>query len=172
MTRAQAAITTLPAWPMIMLRSPKGWTGPKVVDGKPVEGTWRAHQVPVADLRRNRNTSRFLKTGCGATDRKNCSTRTANSIPELAELALRRRAPHGRESARQRRIAAARSGHAGFPRVRRRGAEARQPEAEATRVLGGFLRDVMKLNAESKNFRVFGPDETASNRLEALYRGN
>ncbi len=86
--RARKANTERPRWPMLILRTPKGWTGPKMVDGKPVEGTWRAHQVP---LRRCRDKSGALeacwKSGCAATSRRSCSTRTGRFVPELAELA-------------------------------------------------------------------------------------
>jgi xylulose-5-phosphate/fructose-6-phosphate phosphoketolase len=144
----------MPTWPMIVMRSPKGWTGPKVVDGKQIEGTWRAHQVPVADVQTNPEHLQILK---------------GKLIPELAELA-----PKG-----DRRMGANPHANGGvllrdlnMPDFRCYAVKVTKPateNAEATRVLGGFLRDVMKLNADAKNFRVFGPDETASNRLEALY---
>ena len=86
--------------------------------------------------------------------------------PELAELAPQGHPPHERQPARQWRLAPARSAAAGLPRLRRRRADARRGRAEATRVMGRFLRDVMKLNMEAQNFRLFSPDETNSNRWQ------
>jgi xylulose-5-phosphate/fructose-6-phosphate phosphoketolase len=158
----------LPNWPMIVLRSPKGWTGPKVVDGKPVEGTWRAHQVPVADLQKPGHL-KILEDWMRSYRPQELFDENGKFISELAELA-----PKG-----DRRMGANPHANGGIllrdlvmPDFRDYAVSVPKPgtqNAEATRVLGGFLRDVMKLNADSKNFRVFGPDETASNRLEALY---
>jgi xylulose-5-phosphate/fructose-6-phosphate phosphoketolase len=158
----------LPNWPMIVLRSPKGWTGPKVVDGKPVEGTWRAHQVPVADLQKPGHL-KILEDWMRSYRPQELFDENGKLITELAELA-----PKG-----ERRMGANPHANGGIllrdlvmPDFRNYAVGVPKPgtqNAEATRVLGGFLRDVMKLNTESKNFRVFGPDETASNRLEALY---
>src|ERR1022692_3412367 len=160
---------SLPAWPMIVLRSPKGWTGPKVVDGKPIEGTWRAHQVPVADLQSKPEHLKILEDWMRSYRPEELFDKNGKLIPELAELA-----PKG-----ERRMGANPHANGGLllrdlvmPDFRNYAVSVPKPgteNAEATRVLGGFLRDVMKLNADSKNFRVFGPDETASNRLEALY---
>jgi len=160
--------SSLPNWPMIVLRSPKGWTGPKVVDGKPVEGTWRAHQVPVADLQKPGHL-KILEDWMRSYRPEELFDRNGKFISELAELA-----PKG-----DRRMGANPHANGGIllrdlvmPDFRDYAVSVPKPgtqNAEATRVLGGFLRDVMKLNADSKNFRVFGPDETASNRLEALY---
>jgi xylulose-5-phosphate/fructose-6-phosphate phosphoketolase len=161
--------SSLPIWPMIVLRSPKGWTGPKVVDGKPVEGTWRAHQVPVADLQSKPEHLKILEDWMRSYRPEELFDRNGKFISELAELA-----PKG-----DRRMGANPHANGGIllrdlvmPDFRNYAVSVPKPgtqNAEATRVLGGFLRDVMKLNADSKNFRVFGPDETASNRLEALY---
>ena len=157
------------AWPMIVLRSPKGWTGPKVVDGMPVEGTWRAHQVPIAEARGNAEPPHSCSSsGCGATGPKSCSTTTGGSAP--GSRACRRRAtrrmsanPHANGGA-----PAARPRPARLPRLRRRRVERPAPtSSEATRVLGAFLRDV--IGREPANFRLFGPDETASNRLNAVF---
>jgi xylulose-5-phosphate/fructose-6-phosphate phosphoketolase len=160
---------SLPIWPMIVLRSPKGWTGPKVVDGKPVEGTWRAHQVPVADLQTKPEHLRILEDWMRSYQPEELFDKQGKLMPELAELA-----PKG-----NRRMGANPHANGGLllrdlimPNFRNYAVSVSKPgtqNAEATRILGGFLSDVMKLNAESKNFRVFGPDETASNRLEALY---
>jgi len=159
----------LPTWPMVILRSPKGWTGPKIVDGKPVEGTWRAHQVPVADLQSKPEHLKILEEWMKGYRPEELFDEKGKLIPELAELA-----PKG-----DRRMGANPHANGGLllrdlvmPDFRNYAVSVSKPgtqNAEATRVLGGFLRDVMKLNADSNNFRVFGPDETASNRLEALY---
>jgi len=158
----------LPAWPTIILRTPKGWTGPKIVDGKPVEGTWRAHQVPVTDLSK-RDHLKILEDWMKSYRPKELFDETGKLIAELKELA-----PQG-----DRRMGANPHANGGIllkdlvmPDFREYAVKVSKPGtsiAEATRVLGVFLRDVMKRNAESKNFRVFGPDETASNRLDALF---
>ncbi len=165
-----SAESTLPEWPMIVLRSPKGWTGPKTVDGKPVEGTWRAHQVPVADLQQRPEHIKILEDWMRSYKPEELFDNNGRLIPTLAELS-----PTG-----NRRMSANPHANGGLllrdlvmPDFRKYAVEVKKPgsvEIETTRVLGGFLRDVMKLNAEAKNFRVFGPDETASNRLEALYQ--
>jgi len=159
---------SLPDWPMIVLRSPKGWTGPKEVDGKPVEGTWRAHQVPVADVQKPGHL-KILEDWMRSYRPEELFDENGKFISELAELA-----PKG-----DRRMGANPHANGGIllrdlvmPDFRSYAVKVPKPgteNAEATRVLGGFLRDVMKCNADSRNFRVFGPDETASNRLEALY---
>ena len=160
--------SSLPVWPMIVMRSPKGWTGPKVVDGKQIEGTWRAHQVPVTDLQKPAHL-KILEDWMKSYRPEELFDENGKLIPELAELA-----PKG-----DRRMGANPHANGGLllrdlimPDFREYAVKVSKPgtgNAEATRVLGGFLRDIMKCNAEAKNFRVFGPDETASNRLEALY---
>lgn len=157
-----------PIWPMIILRSPKGWTGPKMVDGKPVEGTWRAHQVPVTDLSKPGHL-KILEDWMKGYQPKELFDEQGKLIPELRDLA-----PHG-----NRRMGANPHANGGIllkdlvmPDFRRYAFEVTKPGtqvAEATRILGELLRDVMKLNASAQNFRVFGPDETSSNRLDALY---
>ena len=159
----------LPTWPMLILRSPKGWTGPKIVDGKPVEDTWRAHQVPVTDLQLKPGHVKILEEWMRSYRPEELFDENGKLVSELAALA-----PKG-----DRRMGANPHANGGLllrdlvmPDFRNYAVSVAKPgtqNAEATRVLGGFLRDVMKLNAESKNFRVFGPDETASNRLEAIY---
>ncbi len=158
----------LPTWPMIVLRSPKGWTGPKVVDGKPVEGTWRAHQVPVADLEKPGHL-KILEDWMRSYRPEELFDRAGRFIPELAELA-----PTG-----HRRMGANPHANGGLLlkslllpdfrdyafQVSKEGTET----AESTRILGHFLRDVMDRNRDTRNFRVFGPDETASNRLDSLF---
>jgi xylulose-5-phosphate/fructose-6-phosphate phosphoketolase len=158
----------LPVWPMIILRTPKGWTGPKIVDGKPVEGTWRAHQVPVTDFSKPEHL-KILEDWMKSYQAQELFDERGKLISQLEELA-----PHG-----NRRMGANPHANGGvllkdlvMPNFREYAVKVSKPGtsiAEATRVLGTLLRDVMKLNAGSKNFRVFGPDETASNRLDALY---
>jgi xylulose-5-phosphate/fructose-6-phosphate phosphoketolase len=162
--------TALPIWPMIILRTPKGWTGPKVVDGQPVEDTWRAHQVPVTDLATKPGHLKILEDWMKSYKPEELFDAGGKLLPELAELAPKN----------NRRMGANPHANGGLllkdlvmPNFRDYAVSVPKPGieiAEATRVLGTFLRDVMKLNAESKNFRVVGPDETASNRLEALYQ--
>jgi xylulose-5-phosphate/fructose-6-phosphate phosphoketolase len=159
----------LPAWPMIILRSPKGWTGPKSVDGKPVEGTWRAHQVPVDDLKKPEHLA-ILEDWLKSYHPELLFDENGKLIPELAELA-----PKG-----NRRMGANPHANGGLllreleiPDFRAYAIPVAKPgteTAESTRILGAFLRDIMKLNEKAANFRVFGPDETRSNRLDALYQ--
>ena len=161
--------TGFTSWPMVVLRTPKGWTGPKIVDGEPVEGTWRAHQVPITDFASKPGHLKILEDWMRSYNPEELFDSNGKLIPELAELA-----PRG-----NRRMGA--NPHAngglfltdlGVPDFRDYAVAVPKPGKEfqeATRVLGKLLRDVMKLNAETKNFRVWGPDETASNRLEALY---
>ena len=159
----------LPEWPMIVLRTPKGWTGPKTVDGKPVEGTWRAHQVPVSDPQHKPEHLKILEEWMRSYRPEELFDEHGKLVPDLAELP-----PKG-----NRRMSANPHANGGLllrdlvmPDFRKYAVKVEKPGTkfvESTRVLGGFLRDVMKLNLESKNFRVVGPDENASNRLEALY---
>jgi xylulose-5-phosphate/fructose-6-phosphate phosphoketolase len=160
----------LPEWPMLVLRTPKGWTGPKMVDGKPVEGTWRAHQVPVDDLEQKPEHLKILEDWMRSYKAEELFDEQGKLIPELAELP-----PRGNQ-----RMSANPHSNGGLllrdlvmPDFRKYAVAVPRPgtvEAESTRVLGGFLRDVMSLNMEARNFLVFGPDETASNRLDALYQ--
>jgi xylulose-5-phosphate/fructose-6-phosphate phosphoketolase len=161
--------TARPRWPMIVLRSPKGWTGPKEVDGVPVEGTWRSHQVPLTDFAKKPAHVRLLEDWMKSYRPQELFDENGTLIPELRALA-----PEG-----NRRMGANPHANGGLlleelrlPDFRSYAVDVPQPgavRAEATRVLGGFLRDIMKRNADRRNFRVFGPDETASNRLDALY---
>jgi xylulose-5-phosphate/fructose-6-phosphate phosphoketolase len=158
-----------PRWPMIVLRSPKGWTGPKVVDGKQIEGTFRAHQVPVTDFQSHPEHIRILEDWMRSYRAEELFDDTGKFIAELAALA-----PCG-----TRRMGANPHANGGLllkdlemPDFRRYAVDVPKPGAvtgEATRVLGGLLRDVMKMNEAARNFRVVGPDETASNRLDALF---
>jgi xylulose-5-phosphate/fructose-6-phosphate phosphoketolase len=158
-----------PIWPMVVMRTPKGWTGPKEVDGKPVEGTWRAHQVPVTDFEKKPEHLKILDEWMRSYKPEELFDQKGKLIAELAELS-----PAG-----DRRMGANPHANGGLllrdlliPDFREYAVEVAKPGTEfeeSTRVLGKLLRDVMKRNAESKNFRVWGPDETASNRLDALY---
>ena len=162
-----------PLWPMIVLKTPKGWTGPKAVDGKPSEGTWRAHQVPIASFKQGDANApthlKLLEDWLSSYKPHELFDEMGKLKAELADLA-----PTG-----HRRMGA--NPHAN-------GGELLQPlimpniddyavnvpkagcvQAEATRILGQLLRDIMQLNAQSNNFRIFGPDETASNRLDAVF---
>jgi xylulose-5-phosphate/fructose-6-phosphate phosphoketolase len=163
------ALQERPHWPMIVLRSPKGWTGPKSVDGKPTEGSWRSHQVPLDGLFKNPEHLTQLETWLRSYKPEELFDENGRLLPDLAALA-----PSG-----EHRMGANPHANGGLllrdlvmPDFRAYRLEVSKPGAEigeATRVLGKFLRDVMRQNLESKNFRVVGPDETASNRLDALY---
>jgi xylulose-5-phosphate/fructose-6-phosphate phosphoketolase len=160
--------TGMPVWPMIILRTPKGWTGPKFVDGKPVEGTWRAHQVPVTDFG-NPEHLKILEDWLRSYKAEELFDQQGSLLLELQDLAPKgdRRMganPHANGGLLLRDLA--------MPDFRAYAVDVPKPggvEAEATRVVGKFLRDVMKANEHTSSFRVFGPDETASNRLDAIY---
>ncbi|MBB2698285.1 UNVERIFIED_ORG: xylulose-5-phosphate/fructose-6-phosphate phosphoketolase [Rhizobium esperanzae] len=158
-----------PRWPMIVLRSPKGWTGPKEVDGKKVEGFWRAHQVPVSNCREDDGHRKILEDWMRGYDPKDLFDTGGRLKPELRALAPagKRRMganPHANGGLLRRELA--------VPDLRdyavdigRRGSVV----AQSTQILGHYLRDTMKLNAEAANFRIFGPDETESNRLGSVF---
>jgi xylulose-5-phosphate/fructose-6-phosphate phosphoketolase len=153
-----------PRWPMIVLRSPKGWTGPKQVDGKKTEGYWRSHQVPMGEMHENPQHVKLLEDWMKSYRPEELFDSSGRLKPELAELA-----PKG-----ARRMGANPHGNGGLllkdlklPDFRKYAVEVSQPgasNAEATRVMGRFLRDVMKENLEARNFRLFSPDESNSNR--------
>lgn len=158
-----------PLWPMIVLRTPKGWTGPDKVDGKQIEGTFHAHQVPLSGLASSPGHLQILEDWMKSYRPEELFDDTGKFIPQLAALA-----PQG-----NRRMGANPHANGGIllkdlrlpdycdyaVAVNQPGAE----EASATGIMGQFLRDVMKLNSDAQNFRVFGPDETSSNRLGALF---
>ena len=158
-----------PSWPMIVLRSPKGWTGPKEVDGNPTEGTWRSHQVPLAKLAEVPGHLEILEDWLRSYRPQELFDETGRLRPEQAELA-----PTG-----TRRMSANPHANGGLllkdlklPNFRDYALDVVTPgtlTGEATRAAGEFLRDVLRLNAEAGNFRVFGPDETESNRLGAVF---
>ncbi|MEI7824810.1 MAG: phosphoketolase family protein [Chlorobiaceae bacterium] len=161
--------TERPSWPMIVLRSPKGWTGPKEVDGKKTEDFWRSHQVPFLAVRENPAHLALLEAWMKSYRPEELFTAEGSLKPELKELA-----PKG-----QRRMGDNPHANGGLllkslhmPDYRDYAVSVLSPgsvKAEATRVMGTFLRDIMKLNEHDSNFRVFGPDETASNRLGSLF---
>ncbi len=161
--------TERPRWPMIVLASPKGWTGPKEVDGKPVEGTFRAHQVPLSDPAKNPKHLRQLEEWLRSYRPEELFDARGRLMPELAELA-----PSG-----TRRMGANPNANGGMllrdlrmPDFTDYAVEVAKPGILGigdTHVLGRFLRDVVKLNAEQRNFRIFGPDETLSNGLESVF---
>ncbi|HBP90722.1 MAG: phosphoketolase family protein [Nitrospira sp.] len=160
--------TSRPCWPMIVLRSPKGWTGPKEVDGKKTEDFWRSHQVPFSEMATKKDHIQLLEKWMQSYKPEELFDETGKLFPELAELA-----PKG-----ERRMGANPHANGGLllkdlrmPDFQDYAVEVPLPGkvvAEATRVMGTFLRDVMKRNMGNRNFLVFGPDETASNRLGAL----
>jgi xylulose-5-phosphate/fructose-6-phosphate phosphoketolase len=158
-----------PRWPMIVLKTPKGWTGPKEVDGKITEGHWRSHQVPVADMAFNKNHLKLLEDWMKGYRPDELFDEDGSPKAHLRALA-----PEG-----ARRMGGNPHANGGMllrdlklPDFRDYAAKVSEPggaQAESTRVMGNYLRDVMKLNSASRNFRVVGPDETASNRLDALF---
>ncbi len=158
------AATDRPRWPMIVFRSPKGWTGPKEVDGVPIEGTFRAHQVPLSGLAEHPKHIKLLEEWMKSYRPEELFDESGALIPELAGLA-----PLG-----DRRMGANPHANGGLllkplrlPDFRDYAVKVSKPgavDAEATRVQGKMIRDVLKLNADGANFRVFSPDETASNR--------
>ena len=162
-----AALPGRPAWPMIVLRSPKGWTGPKVVDGLPIENTWRSHQVPITEARGNADHRELLEEWLRSYRPDELFDENGAPVPEIADLPPRgnRRMsanPHANGGLLLRDLA--------LPPFRDYAVAVDRPGAafsEATRVLGGFLRDVIRANPT--NFRLFGPDETDSNRLSSVF---
>ncbi len=164
--RADARVER-PRWPMIVLRTPKGWTGPKEVKGHKAEGSWRSHQVPFSDVRENPDSLKLLESWLQSYKPQELFDASGRLIDELRELA-----PSG-----VRRMSANPHANGGLLRKDLKLPDFRQYAVsvpaggtirhENTRPLGEFLRDVMRSNMG--RFRVFGPDETASNRLQAIY---
>jgi xylulose-5-phosphate/fructose-6-phosphate phosphoketolase len=156
-----------PAWPMIVLRTPKGWTGPKIVDGKQVEGTFRSHQVPLADVRTNPDHLRQLEEWLRGYRPEKLFTAEGALAPDIASLAP---PAHLRMSASKYANGGVLLRDLELPDVRGHAVEVPSPgkeSAEATRVLGAYLRDVIVHNRHT--FRIVGPDETLSNRLGAVF---
>jgi xylulose-5-phosphate/fructose-6-phosphate phosphoketolase len=161
--------TTRPRWPMIVLNSPKGWTGPKVVDGLQIEGTFRAHQIPLLVDKDHPDHLKLLENWMKSYKAEELFDKEGRLMPELAELA-----PKG-----ERRMGANPHTNGGMllldlkmPDFRKYAVKVPAPgsvEASDAHTLGVFLRDVIKLNGDQRNFRIFGPDETLSNRLNAVF---
>ncbi len=162
-----AGVAVRPRWPMIVLRTPKGWSAPEEVGGHRLEGSWRAHQVPLPDVKKNPEHLRLLEKWMHAQNPEKLFDASGKLIPELKELAptgARRMGsnPHANGGLLKRALR--------LPDFREYALEVSQPgkiSAENTRPLGNYLRDVMKRNMD--NFRVFGPDENTSNKLDAIY---
>src|SRR6266566_1193834 len=162
-------VTSRPRWPMIILITPKGWTGPQLVDGQPVEGTFRAHQVPLSEPREHPDHLAMLERWMRSYKPEELFDANGRLLPELAALA-----PTG-----ARRMGANPHANGGLllrdlimPDFQAYAVDVPTPgavNAEDTRVLGRFLRDVLTLNAPQRHFRLFGPDETVSNRLDAVF---
>jgi xylulose-5-phosphate/fructose-6-phosphate phosphoketolase len=158
-----------PRWPMLILRSPKGWTGPKVVDGKKVEGFWRAHQVPVDNARGNDGHRKILDEWMRSYEpEKLFDTDGAlrADLKALAPTGKRRMGanPHANGGLLKHELA--------LPDFRDHAIEVSSPggaDGEATRAMGAYLADVISLNREARNFRIMGPDETTSNRLDSVF---
>src|ERR1700737_4390773 len=167
--RSPGVTPSRPRWPMIVLESPKGWTGPKVVDGQKVEGTWRAHQVPLAGLASNPEHLRMLEQWLRSYHPEELFDDEGAPVPlvrESSPAGARRMGanPHANGGALLRDL--------DLPDIRKYAARVTQPGAamaESTKLLGAWLRDVFRLNAEASNFRMWGPDETSSNRLDAVF---
>ena len=165
-----AGTAARPRWPMVVMRTPKGWTAPREVGGHRLEGFWRAHQVPLPDVKKNPAQLQLLENWMRAQKPEELFDGGGKLLPEFKELA-----PAG-----ARRMSANPHANGGIlkhalrlPDFRSYAASVAQPaasEAENTRPLGVFLRDVMKMNMD--NFRVFGPDETTSNKLDAVYEAS
>ncbi|MBZ9791071.1 phosphoketolase family protein [Rhizobium sp. 3T7] len=169
MAREGVEFSGVPRWPLIVLRSPKGWTGPKEVDGKKVEGFWRAHQVPVANCRGDDGHRKILEDWMRSYHPEELFDAEGRLRPELQALA-----PTG-----DKRMGATPFGNGGRLRqklvvpkiedyaidIEERGSK----QVQSTEIFGMYLRDVLKLNAGARNFRIFGPDETESNRLGSVF---
>ncbi|RKH08053.1 phosphoketolase family protein [Corallococcus sp. CA047B] len=161
---------TRPRWPMLVLRTPKGWTGPREVDGKPVEGTWRSHQVPLEEVRTNPEHLKILEAWLHSYRPRELFDANGTFREELADIAPKGRLRMGVN-------VHANGGQLLVPLVlpgfRDYAIDPGTPgskEVSATRVLGGYLRDVMRNNLDARNFRMFAPDENASNRLQDVYK--
>ncbi|MEU3273731.1 phosphoketolase family protein [Saccharomonospora sp. NPDC006951] len=165
----KARVGARPRWPMIVLRSPKGWTGPAEVDGVPVEGTWRAHQVPLSGVRDNPDhlaqLERWMRS-YGPEQLFDAEGRPVEQVRAGAPAGIRRMGanPHANGGELLRPL--------DLPDFREHAVDVPKPggsTSEPTRTLGKWLRDVTAANQPEGNFRLFGPDETASNRLDAVY---
>ena len=170
MARASgAALAERPRWPMIVFRTPKGWTCPKEVDGLPCEGSWRAHQVPFGEVRTNPQHLAILEQWMKSYKPEELFDDAGRPVQDLLELP-----PKG-----NRRMSANPHANGGvllrdlcLPDFRKFAVNVPKPgavRAECTRILGAYLRDIFRLNEAYRNFRIVGPDETASNRLGEVF---
>jgi len=158
-----------PAWPMIILRSPKGWTGPKFLDGKPVEGTFRAHQVPLGDVRARPDELRMLEEWMRSYRPEELFDKSGRFLAEYAALSpegeMRMGAnPHANGGLLRKELE--------LPDFTEYAVDVPKPGivvTEGARIMGNFLRDVLTMNETAKNFRIMSPDETASNRWNAVF---
>ena len=158
-----------PQWPMIILNTPKGWTGPKIVNGRQIEGTWRAHQVPLSELATKPEHVNMLEQWMKSYKPEELFDKNGTLIGELAELAPKGKKrmgdnPHANGGTLLQDLQ--------MPDFRLQAVDVDRPgtkNAEATLITGAFLREVMQLNWNKRNFRIFGPDETASNRLTHVF---
>jgi xylulose-5-phosphate/fructose-6-phosphate phosphoketolase len=163
----ERGVTERPRWPMIILRTPKGWTGPRVVDGKPMENSWRSHQVPLSEVRTNPEHLKQLEEWLRSYKPEELFDKNGTLLAELAELP-----PKG-----ERRMSANPHANGGvilrdlvMPDFRDYGVSVEKPgktSNEATKIAGAFMRDIIEKNRT--NFRLVGPDETASNRLTPVF---
>lgn len=158
-----------PRWPMIVLRSPKGWTGPKELDGKKVEGFWRAHQVPITDPRNDAGHLAALENwmrGYRPETLFDEAGRFRNELQALAPDGERRMGsnPHANGGMLKQELRLPDFRHFGVAVPKPGGAR-----GEATKLMGAFIEEVIRLNADARNFRLMGPDETSSNRLDAVF---
>lgn len=158
-----------PTWPMIVFKTPKGWTGPRMVDGVAIENTWRSHQVPLSELAEKPEHIAILEAWMKSYEPEKLFDKNGKLIKELVALA-----PKG-----ERRMGSNPHANGGqvlhplaMPDFRKVGIRVERPGtqiAEATVIMGAFLREVMRINWEKRNFRLFGPDETSSNRLSKVF---
>jgi xylulose-5-phosphate/fructose-6-phosphate phosphoketolase len=168
--RVPGTPTPRPTWPMIVLRSPKGWTGPKQVDGLKTEGFWRSHQVPLSGLAENPEHLKILETWLKSYRPEELFDADGAPVEEIRAIApsggkRMSASPHANGGALRRAL--------DLPSLGSHAIAVVQPgsvKAEATKAMGDFLRAVMELNAASRNFRIVGPDETASNRLQDVFK--
>ena len=171
LAQAEGRTVERPAWPMLIMRTPKGWTGPKFVDGKPVENTWRAHQVPFSEIFEKPDHLKLLEDWMRSYKPEELFDEKGKFREEFADLAPKGRLRMGMNAHANGGLLLKPLNVPSFRdfavKIEGRGAE----DVESTRVLGRLLHAVMEANKEQKNFRVFGPDETASNRIGDVITG-
>ncbi|GHA32721.1 putative phosphoketolase [Devosia pacifica] len=164
----EGVVNERPRWPMIVLRSPKGWTAPKQIDGKKLEGFWRAHQVPIGKVRENGEHRKLLEEWMRSYRPEELFDPSGRPMPDILKLVpdksrLMGLSPHTNGGVKA---------ELKLPEIHQFALDVSGPgetTGEATRTLGKYLAEVMRLNAEARNFRLMGPDETTSNRLDAVF---